>query len=623
MSPTSKKNIGIFLILALLMSALIQFNAFSHLRSTLTDQLQAPQPPLENILIIAIDDESIQSIGRWPWSRDVLANFLPRLREAKTVGIDISFLEPSENDLALATVLQQQDNIILAAEINNEKLYAPIFNTSYGYVNLITDNDGITRSLATSIHQEVQPFAFQIYQQTWTASAPQKEILKINFIGPPETIQTLSFKQAQENPPNVTNKIVLIGATAPDLHDTFFVPTSKGVAMSGVEIHATIIQNLILKNDLTHQQESSLLLLMILAAGAGFFILSRMKPHNLIPLILAIIIIYIILAIYLAKQNFILDLFFAPLSLLLFTGAGLSVNYLEERKHSAYLTDAFGRYISKDLLAEIVQRRHELKLGGAKRTITVFFSDIRGFTSISERLSPEDLVDLVNEYLTVMTKKIIDHKGTVDKFIGDAIMAFWNAPLLEKSHANLACKSAISQITSLKILQKRWKKKGLPEINIGCGIHTGDAIIGNLGSEERFDYTAMGDTVNLASRLEGLTKPYGVSIIISESTKKLIDKPFLCRKLDSVKVKGKTEPVNIYELCLTKTEKEKAFIKVYERALALYFKQDFKKALSLFKKANNLKPTDLATQTLITRCKQYQKSPPKKDWDGGFEMTSK
>ncbi|MAE49924.1 hypothetical protein CMI48_03795 [Candidatus Pacearchaeota archaeon] len=622
MNVDSKKAF-LFIILAATLSLLILTNTFTHVRSSLTDQLHTSRTPLDNILIIAIDDESIQSIGRWPWSRDVLATLLPTLRGAKAIGVDISFLEPSENDLALTTIINNQKNIILAAEVNKGKLYNPIFQTDYGYVNLITDPDGITRSVSTTLHEETKPFAFAIQEKAFPNTEKENQLLHINFIGPPETFHTIPFKQALENPPDAKDKIVLIGATAPDLHDTFFVPTSHGIAMAGVEIHATILQNLILENGLTHQSNTSLIISTLLAATLGFFVLSKRKPHTLVPLTPAIIVAYIFLAIHLAKQAFILDLFFPSLALLLATGLGVAHNYLQEKQHSAHLTDAFGRYVSKDLLQEIINRKHELKLGGAKRTITIFFSDIRGFTTLSEQLSPEDLVHLVNEYLTVMTKTIIDSKGTIDKFIGDAIMAFWNAPLLQKNHAKLACTSAIKQIRALEKLKKSWAKRNLPKINIGCGIHTGEALIGNMGSEDRFDYTAMGDTINLGSRLEGLTKPYGVSIIISESTKQLLKNSFLCRKLDSVKVKGKTKPVDIYELCLTKTPKETSFIKLYEQALNHYFKQNFTKALARFKQALKKKPSDLATQIMIDRCETYKRSPPKKDWDGGFEMTSK
>ena len=198
-------------------------------------------------------------------------------------------------------------------------------------------------------------------------------------------------------------------------------------------------------------------------------------------------------------------------------------------------------------------------------------------------------------------------------------MAFWNAPLLEKDHAYLVCISALQQITKLKEMQKKWKKQNLPEINIGCGINTGEAIIGNLGSKERFNYTAIGDSVNLASRLEGLTKFYGVSIIISEETYKLVKDKFRFRKLDVVKVKGKAKPITIYELSMNTNEK---FIKLYEEAFSLYTKKKFKLAINKFKDALKLNNLDLSTKIMIKRCNSYIKTPLK-SWGGVFEMKSK
>ena len=202
-----------------------------------------------------------------------------------------------------------------------------------------------------------------------------------------------------------------------------------------------------------------------------------------------------------------------------------------------------------------------------------------------------------------MTKIILEHRGTLDKFIGDAIMALWNAPLNQKEHAKMACRCAIAQIKRLEELKASWKEKNFPAIENGCGINTGDAVIGNMGSEERFDYTAMGDAVNLASRLEGLTKQYGVKIIISKETKEIIGKEFNCRLLDKVKVKGKKIPIEIYEL-LWKTQ-EKNFVSQYEHALSLYLNKKFSQSEKEFKKCLEIKPGDKSCILFIERCKEY------------------
>ncbi len=616
-----RKKIAVSVFLLIVFSLLIIINSFTHVRLNLDDSLHQTKPSLDNIIIIKIDDQSIQRLGRWPWDRDQFANLLSNITGARAIGLDVSFLEASSNDNNLLEELEKHPEVVLAAEINNNKLYSPIFNSTYGYVNFITDNDGVTRSLNLN-SQGIDHFTIKVYEKAFNIKPAQTRGVYVpKFTGPPNSFVSYSFTQVLDDKIDFNDKIVLIGATAPDLHDTFFVPTSKGQAMPGVEIHANTLQSIILNKGITRSPVYLNLMITLLAILIGFFILSNLKIRYTFLSNISIILAYILLAINLSSvHSYNLDLFFPTLSLIFSTFAGFAVNYFHEKQHSEYLAEAFGRYISKDLLGEIVGRRHELKLGGEKRRITLFFSDIRGFTSISEKLSPEDLVHLVNDYLTEMTEIILEHKGTVDKFIGDAIMSFWNAPLKESEHPLLACQAAKAQIKALKRLQKKWKKQKLPEINIGCGVHTGDAIIGNMGSENRFDYTAMGDNVNLASRLEGLTKEYGVSIIISQETQKEIKGKLQTRLLDAVKVKGKKIPVKIYELCIQEQEK---LNKQYEKALELYFKGEFKKAETEFKKALKISPDDLSSQMFIKRCRQYRSSPPQDGWDGSFEMKTK
>ena len=615
-------NASVFIILLIIFFFLIYIDAFSHVRPDITDKLYGNQAPLDNILIVKIDDKSLQKIGRWPWDRKVLADLINNINGAKSIGIDISLFEPSKSDAELQNAISKKDNIILASEISDSLLLKPIFEAKHGYVNIITDSEGIVRFVSTKLHDKELTFAFEIYRQSWDKDIKfESKKYMINFAGKPSIFNSISFYDALSSDSRIfKDKIILIGTTAPSLQDNFFVPTSEGTAMPGVEIHANIIQNIILDNFLRQQSKTSIAILVLLISVLGMFFISRIKIFYLIPLIILIIMVYSFLGIFLFSEfNYVIDFFFVPLSLFIFTATGSSLFYYEQKKHSIYLTDAFSKYISKDLVSKIAKHEKELKLGGSKRTISIFFSDIRGFTSFSERLSPEKLTKLLNSYLTEMTSIIMKNKGTVDKFIGDAIMAFWNAPLLEKDHAYLVCISALQQITKLKEMQKKWKKQNLPEINIGCGINTGEAIIGNLGSKERFNYTAIGDSVNLASRLEGLTKFYGVSIIISEETYKLVKDKFKFRKLDVVKVKGKTKPITIYELLLNTNEK---FIKLYEGAFSLYTKKKFKLARNKFKEALKLNNFDLPTKIMIERCNSYIKTPLK-SWSGVFEMNSK
>lgn len=616
------KIIGIFCLLFLIFALILYFGAFSHVRSILTDSLHGNQNVLENIVLIKIDDYSINKIGRWPWNRDVFAQLIDKTKNAKIVGVDVSFFEPSPNDDELMKVLEQNNNIVLAAEISDNEIYRPIFNSDYGYVNLVTDRDGVTRSIDYGLINEAEPFSFIIYKKLWSNNLSfEEKRYFINFPSSPNGFNSLSAYDVLNGDFDFGDKFVLIGATAPNLHDIYFVPTSEGMGMAGVEIHAIILQNLILDDFLIKQEKLSILILILIFGYFCFFVFSKIKIYYVIPIIIVFLILYVFISIFLfSRYNYVVDLFFVPIGIFIFTGVGIGMNYLQEKLQKIQLSRAFEKYMSKELLKDVLSRKEELKLGGEKKEISIFFSDIRGFTTLSEKMKPEELVSFINQYLTAMTSVIMQNKGVVDKFIGDAIMAIWNAPLDEKNHAYLACNSAIEQVNTLNNLKKKWKKKKLPEINIGCGINTGEVIVGNLGSHERFDYTALGDNVNLASRLEGLTKIYGVSIIISESTYNLIKDKFRCRRLDFVKVKGKDIPITIYELCVDFNEN---FVNKYEKALQLYLKRDFKNALKEFENANRLRKKDLASKLFIERCKEYIRSPPGREWKGEFVMKEK
>lgn len=221
---------------------------------------------------------------------------------------------------------------------------------------------------------------------------------------------------------------------------------------------------------------------------------------------------------------------------------------LSEEENVKYIRTTFSKFVAKDVVNELLAKPEALRLGGEKKEVTVFFSDIRGFTTLSESMDAEGLVALLNEYLSEMTDIIIHYKGTVDKYMGDAIMAFWGAPLPMEDHAYRACLAAKAQMNELKRLREAWRERNIPTIDIGIGLNSGDAVVGNMGSSHRMDYTTMGDTINLGSRLEGVNKIYGTHIIISETTYKMVKEKVYARELDLIRVKGKTQPVTIYEL---------------------------------------------------------------------------
>jgi adenylate cyclase len=258
--------------------------------------------------------------------------------------------------------------------------------------------------------------------------------------------------------------------------------------------------------------------------------------------------------------------------------------------------------------------------------MTVFFSDLAGFTTISESMTPRELVSVLNEYLTTMSEIIFRHGGVVDKYIGDAIMAFWNAPLEQPDHASLACLTALDQQDALRELQSRFAERKLPHIDFRVGINTGHMVVGNMGSAARMDYTVMGDAVNLASRLEGANKSFRSRIMISEFTYQKARDAIEVRPLDLIRVKGKTVPIQVYELVDRKgalTPDQKNAFGHYAEGLKLYHDRQFARAMDAFKKTLGLLPHDGPSRTYIERCETFIAFPPPPAWDGVFVMTTK
>ncbi|MBW3011087.1 adenylate/guanylate cyclase domain-containing protein, partial [Candidatus Woesearchaeota archaeon] len=618
------KCVGIALICAVIFSLLFSVGFLSNIQLKLSDSLYGGKSPLDSIVIVAIDDKSLQELGRWPWDRDRFAEVVDFLSGAKVVGIDVAFFERSEEekDKLFGEAIKNAGNVVVPVEytkfevvdgkVIGKDILMPIkdINTEpagLGYVNIITDNDGISRSVNMDISEEYDNFAYVVYQLYWKKEIEKANRFLINFVGPPGSFQKYSFTDLVNERVDRSlfeDKLVLIGATAPDLHDESFVPTSAGKAMPGVEVHANTIQTMILKDFLQQQSFWSVILFIFISALLTAVLIRRM--HILSATIVAIVlaVAYIFIAIYAFNWGLIMNLLYVPITI----GGTYTMTvlyfYLSEKKSKRELHNMFGKYVSPVVIGEILKNPEMLKLGGQKREITVFFSDIRGFTSISEGIDPEKLVHVLNEYLTAMTKIVLNHQGVVDKYIGDAIMAFWGAPIDQPNHAELACSTAVDMKKDLVELRKKWKEQGFPEIKIGIGLNTGEAVIGNLGSYDRFDYTAIGDTINLGSRLEGITKQYGVGIVISETTQKIIKDKFVTRKLDLVAVKGKKEPIFIYELVGRKEDMKKEdfeMVSAYEAGLENYLNRRWEHANKEFRNVLKFKE-DKAAELFIERC---------------------
>jgi adenylate cyclase len=287
---------------------------------------------------------------------------------------------------------------------------------------------------------------------------------------------------------------------------------------------------------------------------------------------------------------------------------------------------SFQKYVPSDVVRELVSKGVEANLGGQRKTLTIHFSDIVGFTSIAETTSPEALVAMLGEYLDEMTKPILASGGTVDKFIGDAVMAFWGAPRPDPLHALHACEAALANRDRLSVLNAEWEKAGRPRLDARAGLHTGEVIVGNIGTPERLDYTAIGDAVNLASRLEGLNKRYGTSLMISETTYALVKDVMVVRPLDRVSVKGKAKAVTVYELLGKREDVPSAAVERAARhaeAFALYVERKFAQAVDVLRDLVATDAHDVVARALLARCEAFIASPPGSDWDGAEHMTEK
>ena len=327
----------------------------------------------------------------------------------------------------------------------------------------------------------------------------------------------------------------------------------------------------------------------------------------------------------------------APIVSLVVTYIGNVIyKFIVEQKDKKYLKSTFGAYISPDLIDQMYSDKQEPKLGGEAGYHTAFFSDIQSFSSFSEVLEPERMVSLMNEYLTEMTNILLEHKGTLDKYIGDAIVAFYGAPVPLERHEYQACLTALKMEKKLEIMRSKWASEGdWPELvhNIRhrVGLNSGEMVTGNMGSSMRMNYTMMGDTVNLAARLESSAKQYGIYIQVAEETYKVCKEKFIWRDLDYVVVMGKKEPAQVFELIAEAGNMTDGYDKIldaYHDALGLYKKQEWGKAIEAFKASDKLEDMFPGRKTnpsriYIPRCEFYMENSPGDDWDGSWTLTSK
>jgi adenylate cyclase len=437
---------------------------------------------------------------------------------------------------------------------------------------------------------------------------------------------SIDEKKAPElSPALFKDKIVFIGMNAAGLLDNH--PSPVAAVFPGTEILAAATDNLINGDSLTRAGGVSvvgLVLVALILSGLA----SRLTSHAWFSLgfVLASSAALAGMSCYVFTRGVWLDIVMPQLSLWLGFAAASAYGYAVEGRQKRYIQGAFAQYLSPEIVKRIAENPEMLALGGERRDVTFYFSDIQGFTTFSEQLSPEMLTKLMNRYLGEMTDTILASGGTLDKYIGDAVMAFWGAPVPCEGHALVACKAALANQKRLETLRVQFAAEGYPPVRNRIGLNSGPASIGNMGSAARLSYTAIGDNVNLASRLEGANKAYGTYILISESTRQGAGGAIEVRELDYVKVKGKNLPIRVYELLGLQGGTDETLIKkarLFESGLPLYRSREFEAAIAVFKSVLAGYGEDHASEEYIERCKNYIKDEPPADWDGSHALTEK
>ena len=604
----------------------------------------------KDILFVAVDEPSVNTFGRWPWRRDIIAQGLEQLTQADIVLFDMIFSEPTESakDQALSDAIAGLNNSVCGfflrhkatQKIDEESLdilddssldllqsqiaqtgtpnfisapevelnIAPILESCSlsGSFSTLPDSDQLLRSYPISEYYNNKLFpslavqALRIKYQSDLSRVDAKTVslherklhldkrgfVKLNYYekNQYEIISFLDLYNKKVKPDYFKDKIVIFGITEVGSGDVASTPIGL---LYGPLLHYTFLSNF-LQNQLIIEQPNFSLALMLLLGFLPLLLLYFVKKiiFRMIATLGVFLVILLSVRYLFVTQMYYIDLFYPLLSLILSTLLLEVLHFRDQENRSKFMRDAFSAYLSKELLDQLILNPDALTLGGEKKELSILFSDIRGFTTISESMDPASLVKLLNRYFTPMTESVLQHKGMLDKYIGDAVMAFFNAPVDVEAHAQKACDSALEMMEKLKLLNQELAEEDINPIRIGIGINTAEVVVGNMGSNSRFNYTVMGDGVNLASRIEGLTKNYGVSILITEFTVAHLSNAYLFRPIEPVAVKGKDEPVLLYEL-LENSEQNREVVALYDSALTLYKDEDFTKAQELFSQLNS------------------------------------
>ncbi len=535
---------------------------------------RGPRSPASSIVIVTIDESTFAELDtQWPFPRALHAELVTKISAGRprAIGVDLIFDTPSArgpaDDAALGEAVARAGNVILGAAVaedvqpfyRRETLNQPVAVIRRGAagvapVNMYPDPDGDIRRVPIALDvggERIAALDAQLHALAAKAGVavsplPAARSVLINFRGGPRTYPWVSYYRVINGEVPVDyfkDTIVLIGPTTEILHDQFATAFARGGDMPGVEVHANALDTL-LRGDPIREVPRVLTTILAMAAavvGAGLVVRLRALRAVLAAAGVALALVSCAYAVFALLDIWVRMM--APfLALALGYSATVTESFVREQRERRRLSQFF----SPDVVREVVRQKDEGSLTTSRRVVTVLFSDIRGFTSISEKLEPEQVAEMLREYLSEMTEIVFKHGGTVDKYIGDAIMALYNVPFEDPEHAIKAVRTGLEFQERTITVSRRWEAKLGIAIRNGVGINTGEAVVGTLGSRQRLEYTAVGDTINLGSRLESVTKDYNTSIIISEFTYEHVKDHFLTKELGDVTVKGKSRPVRIY-----------------------------------------------------------------------------
>ena len=650
------------------------------------DYLMLDEPvQSEQIVVANIGERTLEKYGQFPFPRDVYGEIVSDLYSgnAGIVGVSIMFPEPDRfgGDEALAETLTQYP-IVLAQSVSADCALPTKENKNHrrtgvavigdgqpteflpdypcildnipilqeaavgvGVTSTLPESDGVVRRvplLATSSGEYYPAFALELlrvaagdpsYQakinQTGVEAlrVPQFDIIKTDeygrvFVNPNYRFQ--SFEIGQDPVPDLSGKIVLIGVTAAGIANP--VATPSGAQHPHV-LQASLLETILAGSSVSIPNWVYLAdLLAFIFLCFGIILLSQTRYS--IVWIVSLLAAYFYLPLYIFANNSILfDISFNLLAGIAVYVHVYSVKFISEYLQKQQIKKQFGTYLSPDLVAQLQRQPELLQLGGTEQELSIMFTDVRGFTTISEHYGKDvqGLTKIMNRYMTAMTKAILENKGTLDKYIGDAQMAFWNAPLNNNQHALDATRTAFQMMESLDEFNREIEREGIPSFGMGLGINTDTVVVGNMGSDQRFDYTCLGDGVNLASRLEGQSKPYGVRIVIGPKTAEQISDVYQTIELDLIAVKGKTEPVRIYTV-FNHEYPDVMAEKAHEKFLALYRQGNWELAtyfaLEIIKTFGFKGEMEDYYQMMIERIADLKANPPE-NWDGVYRATSK